>query len=116
IHGGMDFVFPNLTLSGGQRVLVVANRAAFSSLYNTNGLLIAGEYSSAADPRHLNNDGERLILEGRAHEPILDFKYDDSWYRITDGLGFSLVIVNDNLPTTAWVDASSWRPIRALYG
>ncbi|HKQ40014.1 MAG TPA: lamin tail domain-containing protein [Verrucomicrobiae bacterium] len=108
IRGGIDFLFPNLTLTAGQRAVVVRNRAAFSALYNTNGMIIAGEFGGGGT-NNLDNTGERLILEGRFGEPILDFRYDDDWHKITDGLGFSLVIADDTLPTPAWDNPANWR-------
>jgi CotH protein/lamin tail-like protein/Fn3 domain-containing protein/Ig-like domain-containing protein/chitobiase/beta-hexosaminidase-like protein len=110
IRGGIDFLFPNITLNAGQRVLVVKNRAAFSALYITNGMIIAGEFiNPPGGANNLDNTGERLVLEGNLGEPILDFRYDDDWYKVTDGLGFSLVIADDTLPTTAWADGANWR-------
>ncbi|HEU0011309.1 MAG TPA: lamin tail domain-containing protein, partial [Verrucomicrobiae bacterium] len=57
-----------------------------------------------------------LRLEGPLHEPILDFRYDDRWYPSTDGAGFALQIVSDNLLTTSWGLKSSWRPSGAFQG
>jgi hypothetical protein len=105
LRGGIDFTFPNLALAPGARVVVVKNQAAFAARHGSSGIAIAGEYM-----RNLGNDGDRLILEGRFREPILDFAYDDAWYPITDGFGFSLVIVNDSAPTDSWSLQGSWRP------
>ena len=44
-----------------------------------------------------------------ALEPILDFTYSDTWYPLSDGLGFSLVIKNENAPLNTWGDKDSWR-------
>ena len=117
IRGGIDFVFPNITLTAGQRAVVVKNRFAFSALYNTNGMVIAGEFQSqGGNTNNLDNTGERLVLEGRFREQILDFRYDDDWYKITDGLGFSLVIANDSLPPDAWKDPANWRVGGVVHG
>ena len=85
---------------GGYLVLV-RNLAAFQSRYPgvTN---VAGVYSGALD-----NDGERLTLEGPLGEPVFDFIYNDVWYRTTDGPGFSLVPMVETWPEGV---ASSWRP------
>ncbi len=105
---GIDYTFTAASsitnLAAGKTVLLVKNRAAFSSRYPavTN---VAGEYSG-----NLDNSGERLSLVGVLQEPILDFRYENSWYPITDGIGFSLVIVNENAPLDTWVNKSSWRP------
>ena len=111
MSGGIDFTFPNLTLAAGQRVLVVKNPAAFSSRYNTNGLLIAGAYTG-----NLANEGNRLVLAGALGESIHDFRYDNKWHPITDGFGFSLVIVDENAPLNTWELPSSWRPSGTVQG
>ena len=92
------------TLAPGAYVLVVKNIAAFTSRYGVVNN-IAGEYAGA-----LNDGGERLALVGPIGEPILDFSYDNKWYPMTDGLGFSLVIVNENAPLNTWGLKESWRP------
>jgi hypothetical protein len=98
------------TLAPGQSVLVVRDLAAFTQRYGY-GFSIAGQFSGALD-----NGGETLRLEDAVGEKILEFEYDDDWYPITDGLGFSLVIVDPNLPWSAWGGKSSWRPSGALHG
>ncbi len=111
ISGGVDFTFPSIVLAQGARVLVVKNQAAFTSRYGTSGLTIAGQYTG-----NLDNEGNRLVLRGRMREPILDFEYDDKWYPITDGFGFSLVVVDENAPASNWGVKSQWRPSGVLNG
>lgn len=111
LTGGIEFTFPAMTLLAGQRVLVVGNGAAFSSRYNTNGLLIAGQYTGT-----LANEGNRLVVLGPLAEPVLDFSYNNSWYPVTDGLGFSLVINNDAAAFNTWGLAASWRASGSLNG
>src|SRR5436305_1505790 len=103
LGGGVQFQFPNVLLAAGQRAVVVANIAAFQSRYGANGLIL-GVYAG-----NLNNSGEHLVLTGAFREPILDFFYDDSWYPITDGLGFSLVTVDDRAAAMAWNSHANWR-------
>jgi hypothetical protein len=91
-------------LGAGQTVLLVKNRAAFSTRYPAVNN-VAGEYLG-----NLDNSGERLSLVGPMLESILDFRYENSWYPITDGSGFSLVIVNENAPLNTWSNKFSWRP------
>jgi hypothetical protein len=90
-------------LGAGQRVLVVKSLAAFTSRYGT-GLPIAGAYLG-----NLNNNGERLSLHDRVGEGILDFEYKDGWEPITDGLGFSLVAVDEAADYRAWDLSTQWR-------
>ena len=97
------FQFAPLTLAPGQCILVVKNRAAFESRYGT-GFNIAGEFSGTLD-----NAGDHLVLLGPVGEVILDFNYSDDWYRLTDGLGFSLVAADLNAPpgtSGAWHNSS----------
>lgn len=110
LGGGVSFTFPNLSLAAGQRALVVKNQAAFAARYGAGGT-IAGEYTGS-----LGNQGNRLILQGRWREPVLDFTYEDGWYPITDGFGFSLVVVDENAPADAWSAKAQWRPGGALGG
>jgi len=111
---GIDYKFTatgSITnLATGGTVLLVKNRAAFLSRHPavTN---IAGEYLG-----NLDNSGERLALFGGALEPVLDFRYENSWYPITDGSGFSLVIVNERAPMNTWGSPFSWRPSRNVDG
>jgi hypothetical protein len=103
---GVDFNFTGsavTSLAPGQIVLVVHNQSAFTARYGS-GYSIAGQYSGS-----LNNGGETLRLEDAVGEKILEFAYDNNWYPITDGLGFSLVIVNENASWDTWGLKSSWR-------
>jgi hypothetical protein len=98
------------TVLPGQRVLVVRDPVAFASRYGT-GLPVAGQYTGALD-----NAGETLRLEDAAGEKILEFTYEDKWYPITDGLGFSLVIKDVHSPWDTWDRKGSWRASGALLG
>src|SRR5206468_2282377 len=92
-----------VTLTDDTGPLVVNNAAAFTARYGS-GLNIAGEYTGSLD-----NAGETLRLEDAVGEKILEFAYDSSWYPLSDGLGFSLVIMNENVPWYTWGDKESWR-------
>jgi CotH kinase protein/Lamin Tail Domain/Bacterial Ig domain/Immunoglobulin I-set domain/Bacterial TSP3 repeat len=98
------------SLTPGQTVLLVRNQAAFSARYG-GGLTIAGQFAGA-----LANGGDTLRLEDAVGEKILEFPYNNSWYPITDGLGFSLVIVDENAPWYTWGDKASWRASGNLNG
>jgi len=95
--------FASLLLAPGECILVVKNRAAFESRYGT-GYRIAGEFSG-----QLDNAGDHIVLLGPVGELILDFTYSDDWYRLTDGLGFSLVNQNLNAPNSAYSSSTNWR-------
>jgi len=90
-------------LAAGECILVVKNRAAFESRYGT-GFRIAGEYSG-----QLDNAGDHIVLLGPLGEPILDFTYSDDWFRLTDGVGFSLVNKDPLAPNTTYGSITNWR-------
>jgi hypothetical protein len=98
------------TLAPGAAVVLVGNPAAFTARYGS-GIPVAGQYSG-----NLDNDGERVRLVDAAGEEILDFEYSDNWYPLTDGLGFSLVIVDPAAPFNTWGRKSSWRASGVLAG
>ncbi len=103
---GIEFTFVATNgvtnLAPGGLVLIVKHFQAFTNRYGNPGN-IAGVYSGSLD-----NGGERLTLVGPRLEPILDFTYQDDWYPLSDGLGFSLVINDPTAPLNTWGDRSSW--------
>lgn len=110
---GISFNFSTgsiTTLAPLQTVLLVKNLAAFTARYGS-GRPIAGVYGG-----NLDNGGERIRLDDGMGEKILDFDYNNSWYPSTDGLGFSLVIVNENAPWNTWDEKESWRPSGREHG
>jgi hypothetical protein len=83
---GVDFTFPNTGLAPGDYILVVKNVEAFEAKYG-GGFNIAGQYEGS-----LSNSGERIALADAAGQTICDFRFQDDWYDLTDGLGFSLTV------------------------
>jgi len=107
---GINYQFPssgNLSLAPRDYIVLVKNRAAFAWRYETNGINIApGVYTGS-----LSNAGERIKLEDSTNSTILEFKYDDDWYTVTDGQGFSLTIIDPTDPDLdSWDQRESWRP------
>jgi hypothetical protein len=108
-YGPIDFDFSTaLTgrlLAPGQRILLVANKAAFEFRYGT-GRPIAGEYSGS-----LNNSGERLTLFNASDASIRDVTYDDGsgWPTEADGSGYSLVLRYANGSPELDNDPFAWR-------
>lgn len=84
---GVDFTFGEVELESGDFVLVVAGRAEFEEAYPDFDGLIAGEYTG-----RLENAGEKIRLADAFGRTICEFKYQDAWYDITDGDGFSLTL------------------------
>ncbi|MBM3845222.1 MAG: hypothetical protein FJ405_02910, partial [Verrucomicrobia bacterium] len=103
---GIFFNFPsaaNSQLAPGATVLLVRNAAAFAGRYGS-GFHIAGQFGG-----QLDDAGENLRLEDSRGEAILDFAYNNAWYPLTDGAGFSLVITDETGPDRTWSDKSAWR-------
>jgi len=104
---GISFSFTGSKLTAlapGAVVLVARNLAAFTARY---GFLnnLAGQYADTLD-----NAGDRIRLQDASGRVILDFQYQDDWYAVTDGLGSSLIILDQNAPAASWSEKSSWRP------
>ena len=112
---GVRFAFPlfgALAIGPGQRLVLVADAAAFALRHP--GIPIAGVF---ADGSNLSNGGERIELLAADGSTIVDFVYNDSapWPTLADGSGFSLVLVSpserpdESLP-------QSWRLSTAIPG
>ena len=107
--GGISYEFDdsrNSVLASGAHVVIVKNRSAFASRYDTSGVnLASGTYTGS-----LSNGGETIKIEDRTSSTILEFSYEDNWFDKTDGLGFSLTIkdaASSNL--NIWDSLDAWR-------
>ena len=102
---GIDFTFPALTLQPGECVVVVADPAAFRSVYGATPK-VAGQYQG-----NLSDNGEKivLLLPSPLDVAILRFEYSNTWYPATDGGGKSLTIQDPAAAPVTWNDAESWR-------
>ncbi|MCX8157985.1 MAG: lamin tail domain-containing protein [Verrucomicrobiae bacterium] len=107
---GISFQFEAGTLAPGARLVLVRNRAAFTLRYGAQ-TPVAGVYVG-----QLSNAGETLHLVDAAGRTIQRFGYGDGWYPITDGYGFSLVVVDENAPASLWDNRANWRPSGAFNG
>jgi hypothetical protein len=106
---GVSYTFPptgNLSLAPGACIVIVKNRTAFMSRYSSPSIHLApGAYTGSLD-----NAGETIKLEDRANGTILEFQYDDRWFKGTDGFGYSLTIKDPtNANLDSWSDADAWR-------
>lgn len=108
---GIDFTFPSRELAPGQYVVVVENLPAFAAAY-PDVVCVAGQYAGALD-----NSGETVELRDAAGTVIQTVEFNDKWYDIADGLGFSLVI-NDAYAADLdlWSRKSGWHPSAFLQG
>jgi hypothetical protein len=106
LTNGVVFSFTGAAITNlgpGQRVVVVRNLEAFRSVYGS-AVPVAGEFTGA-----LNNDGEGFRLKDAQDDEILNVSYDNAWHPLTDGVGFSLVIVNENASPNDWDSKTNWR-------
>ncbi|HSR87540.1 MAG TPA: lamin tail domain-containing protein, partial [Pontiella sp.] len=89
LDNAIDFKFKNgpVSLESGEYMVVVDDIDAFGSSYDTNGIIIAGEFSG-----DLSNGGEEVDLEFRDND-LISFSYSDArnWPQAADGAGHSLV-------------------------
>ncbi len=101
---GIDFVFGDTVLEPGQLIVLVEDAAAFEAKY-PSGVTVAGEYTG-----QLDNDGDRIMVIDAIGRVIHDFSYDDGWYEITDGTGFSLTMAYPASPDmNDWGIKAGWR-------
>jgi hypothetical protein len=101
---GVDFTFGDTSLNVGQYVLIVQNQTAFEAKYG-GSLNVAGQYTG-----QLDNNGEKIEIEDGLGNIIQSFKYEDNWYELTDGMGFSLTIVDANsTDPNSWSYKYGWR-------
>jgi len=106
---GLTFTFADGTkLSPGQRIVLVKNADAFAARYPA--VSIRGVYSGS-----LENRGEQLALSGPGGL-LMEFAYDNDWYSITDGEGYSLVAIDPAAPAATFGDKGNWRPSNTLHG
>jgi hypothetical protein len=110
LEGAVSLEFGSRTLEAGQRVVVVANRAAFQARY-PSVQVVAGEYTG-----RLANGDERLRLLGPLGEEICSFVYQQEWAPLADGFGFSMVLKDELTAPDQLSDGSKWRLSAAVGG
>lgn len=110
---GVDFDFvqgSRTTIAPGERLVVVANEAAFNVRYGyaITPSFVVGEFS-----RNLANGGELVKLSFGAGTAVREVTYGDSfpWPESADGLGSALVL-SGGLGTLA----ADWRPSVNVHG
>jgi len=101
---GVTMTFAGGTiLSPGQRIIVVANQAAFE-LRNGAGYPIVGEFTG-----NLSNGGEEIQIIDGVGENVLEFTYSDDWYEQTDQDGYTLSLLDPlGTPVTDYDQAENW--------
>lgn len=101
---GIVFTFGNVTLTPGQRIVVVKDAAAFAAAYP--GVPIAGVFTGG-----LKNSSDILTLVDIAGQLITSVTYGDTapWPTLADGDGASLVLMHPNTVVNV-NDPANWRP------
>jgi hypothetical protein len=110
---GIDFDFvtgSRTTIEPGERLVVVANEAAFNLRYGylSTPSFVVGEFS-----RSLSNGGELVKLSFGAGTPIREVTFSDEfpWPGEADGLGSALVLAGG-----FGTNATDWRPSVNTHG
>jgi len=106
---GLEFTFAQgTTLAPGERLLIVADPAAFATAYG-NDLPIAGQFTG-----NLDNSGETIQLVAHDGTDIESVTYNDRapWPENADGQGFSLVRIDpednsDPHSPASWTSSST---------
>ncbi|MFM1558003.1 MAG: CotH kinase family protein [Roseibacillus sp.] len=102
---GIDFVFSiTAEIGPGDYVVIARDLAAFNVRYATGGMNLVGGYA----PTNLGNDGELVRLVDFNGVLISEFTYNDTWYRPTDGDGWSLELRDTATPLALLGDKASW--------
>jgi hypothetical protein len=108
---GVDYTFPGWELPAGGYCLVVKDTAAFQAKYGSK-LPVVGQYAGSLD-----NGGERIELVDAVGQIIQSFVYDDGWFPMTDGLGYSLTVKDPKTSTADSLnDKNAWRSSRSIEG
>ncbi len=81
----IEYTFADEVLAPGQHIILVQNVDIFEAIYGT-GLPLVGAYNG-----RLNNNRDTLQVIDPYDQVLLEFEYQDGWYPLTDGQGFSLV-------------------------
>ncbi|MBP7050902.1 MAG: lamin tail domain-containing protein [Phycisphaerae bacterium] len=106
---GIQYTFPSFELAAGSYCLLVRDIASFEARYG-NQLAVVGQYEG-----NLDNAGEQIELLDAVGEVIQSFEYEDDWFDLTDGSGFSLT-VRDPSSDYDLGSKSAWRPSASANG
>jgi hypothetical protein len=101
---GIDYTFPSFDLPAGGYCLAVKDLTAFQAKYGTE-LPVVGQYTGSLD-----NGGEHIELADAVGQAIESFTYDDSWFKSTDGSGYSLTVRDPGATDAGSLnDKAAWR-------
>lgn len=108
---GITYSFPSYRLSPGERLVLVKNLEAFSSLYDLDGMRVLFGYSG-----NLARKGEQILLQSPQGETLLDFTYSNQWYPESDQNGYALVVVDTAAEAPLWSTPENWKRGASLKG
>ncbi len=106
LEGGVQFAFPDISLSPGQHAVVADNVNAFQRRYGTE-ISVTGQYAGS-----LSNSGEALRLYDAAGTLVWELSYsdEDPWPAAADGVGASLEIIDvAATPVNELIRSDRWR-------
>ena len=95
----------------GEYTVVAEDLLAFDLRYGLAGRNVTGQYRG-----NLSNRGGTLRLLGPRDETIQEFTYEDGWHLNTDGVGHSLVIVDELAAVGAWSRREGWKESDLSFG
>jgi len=102
---GITYTFgPGALISPGGRLVVAKNVTAFQSRYGTSIPVVGGYVGDFSD------SGETVRLVDPAGAEVFSFEYKGSWYPITNGGGYSLVVINTAAELNLFSTKDNWRP------
>ena len=110
---GINFNFATssvVLLPSGSSVILASDAAAFQARHGTNPRPV-GIFRDSLD-----DSGETIRMENVLDVEVFEFAYQDRWYPVTDGLGYSLVLRADSIPEKDWDTAGAWRPSANVHG
>ncbi|MBI9016243.1 MAG: lamin tail domain-containing protein [Phycisphaerae bacterium] len=107
---GIDFTFGDMYLQPNDYIIITNDLTTFNNTYIDFNGIIAGTYSGS-----LSNSGEKITLIDAIGTAIQKFGYNDSWFDVTDGDGFSLSVIDANANNDL-NEKSSWRPSSIVGG
>lgn len=108
---GISFRFPaGSVLAPGAYGIVVEHQAAFEERYGSD-LPVLGVYANK-----LRNDGDTVRLVGVDGEDLAHFTFNDVWYRLTDGRGYTLASADDGMIPADYSHPSAWGISGVMHG
>ncbi len=108
---GIQFTFPNITVSPGDYIVLAKDPDVFSE-HHVCDCPVLGPYNGV-----LKNSGEILELRTGDNRTVHVFEYKDTWYSSTDGLGYSLIVLDPTgVDPSQWGHKAHWSPSFVLDG